>query len=60
MLGDVIVPVDPSAATTSLTPGYDKPDTIADQLVWLADAGFDARVVWERGDVAVIVADASS
>jgi SAM-dependent methyltransferase len=58
VLGDVIVPVDPEAAATSLTPGYDKPDTIADQLEWLADAGFDARVVWERGDLVVIVADA--
>jgi SAM-dependent methyltransferase len=60
VLGDVIVPIDPAAATTSLTPGYDRPDTIADQLEWLADAGFEARVVWERGDLVVIVADASS
>jgi hypothetical protein len=31
---------------------------VSEQLRWLADAGFDAAVVWERGDLAVIVADA--
>jgi tRNA threonylcarbamoyl adenosine modification protein (Sua5/YciO/YrdC/YwlC family) len=58
VLGDVIVPAAPAVATAPLTPGYDKPSTVADQLGWLTDAGFEARVVWEAGDLAVIVADA--
>ncbi len=56
VLGDVVVPDDTAAATTSLTPGYDRPDTVADQLRWLAEAGFEARLVWSQGDLAVIVA----
>jgi L-threonylcarbamoyladenylate synthase len=56
VLGDVVVPPDPAHATSPLTPGYDKPSTVADQLVWLADAGFEAHVVWESGDLAVLLA----
>jgi SAM-dependent methyltransferase len=56
VFGDVVVPVDPADATSSLTPGYDKPDTVADQLVWLTEAGFEAGVAWESGDLAVLVA----
>jgi tRNA A37 threonylcarbamoyladenosine synthetase subunit TsaC/SUA5/YrdC/SAM-dependent methyltransferase len=58
VLGDVVVPADPAAATTSLTPGYDFPSPVEDQLAWLASAGFRAEVVWARGDLAVIVARA--
>jgi tRNA A37 threonylcarbamoyladenosine synthetase subunit TsaC/SUA5/YrdC len=58
VLGDVVVPVEPAAATTPLTPGYDKPDTVSDQLRWLSGVGFTADVVWEHGDLAVLVADA--
>jgi tRNA (cmo5U34)-methyltransferase len=56
VLGDVIVPVDPADAVTSLTPGYDHPSPLADQLEWLAEAGFVARVVWEHRDLAVVAA----
>lgn len=56
VLGDVVVPADPSAAVISVTPGYDRPDSLSDQLAWLASAGFDARVAWEHGDLAVVVA----
>jgi hypothetical protein len=28
---------------------------VADQVGWLAEAGFDVTVVWEEGDLAVIV-----
>jgi L-threonylcarbamoyladenylate synthase len=58
VLGDVVLPADGSASTVPLTPGYDKPDTVADQLTWLREAGFEARVAWSDGDLAVIVADA--
>jgi tRNA (cmo5U34)-methyltransferase len=56
VLGDVVVPVDPAAASTPLTPGYDRPSPLADQLRWLSAAGFDASVVWEEGDLAVVAA----
>jgi hypothetical protein len=31
---------------------------LSDQLRWLAEAGFDARVSWADGDLAVVVAEA--
>jgi L-threonylcarbamoyladenylate synthase len=58
VLGDVIVPDDPTNASIPLTPGFDKPSTVAEQVRWLADAGFaSVEVVWERDDLAVLVAD---
>jgi L-threonylcarbamoyladenylate synthase len=56
VLGDVVVPVDPADAVTSLTEGYDHPSPLADQLAWLAETGFEARVIWEHRDLAVVVA----
>jgi tRNA threonylcarbamoyl adenosine modification protein (Sua5/YciO/YrdC/YwlC family) len=56
VLGDVVVPVDPAAATTPLTPGYDRPSPLVDQVRWLAQAGLEPRVVWEHGDLAVVAA----
>ena len=60
VLADVVVPVDPADATTSLTPGFDRPSPLADQVGWLRDAGFEVRVCWESGDLAVVAADAPS
>jgi tRNA (cmo5U34)-methyltransferase len=56
VLGDVIVPLDPSDAVTPLTPGYDRPSSLADQLGWLREAGFTPAVAWEEGDLAVVAA----
>jgi tRNA threonylcarbamoyl adenosine modification protein (Sua5/YciO/YrdC/YwlC family) len=56
VLGDVVVPVDPTLATTPLTPGYDRPSPLADQLGWLIDAGFEPSVTWQDGDLAVVAA----
>ncbi len=56
VLADVVVPVDPAAATTPLTPGYDRPSPLVDQVRWLAEAGLEPRVVWEHGDLAVVAA----
>jgi tRNA threonylcarbamoyl adenosine modification protein (Sua5/YciO/YrdC/YwlC family) len=59
VLGDVVVPVDPADAVTSLTEGFDHPSTLDDQLRWLREAGFAAtRVVWAHRDLAVVVAEA--
>lgn len=58
VLGDVIVPADPADAVTSLTEGFDHPSPLADQLRWLAATGFEARVVWEHRDLAVVLASA--
>jgi hypothetical protein len=50
------VPDDPAAAHTPLTPGFDKPSRVDEQLDWLREARFEPRVVWESGDLAVIAA----
>jgi tRNA (cmo5U34)-methyltransferase len=57
VLGDVVVPEDPDDAVVPLSPGYDRPDTAADQLAWLEDAGFAARLSWQLRDLAVFVAE---
>jgi tRNA threonylcarbamoyl adenosine modification protein (Sua5/YciO/YrdC/YwlC family) len=59
VLGDVVVPLHPPARPVSTTPGYDKPDTVADQVAWLEAAGFRVDVVWECDDLAVIRAVAA-
>jgi tRNA (cmo5U34)-methyltransferase len=57
VLGDVVVPEDPADAVSPLSEGHDKPSTLADQLAWLAAAGFDARLEWAERDLAVVRAD---
>lgn len=57
VLGDVVVPADPADARIRLSEGYDDPSLLADQVGWLLDAGFQARVSWAEGDLAVVVAD---
>ena len=54
VLGDVVVPESADDAVTPLTDGYDKPSSVADQLQWLAAAGFEAKVIWTQQDLAVI------
>jgi tRNA (cmo5U34)-methyltransferase len=54
VLGDVVVPARPEDAEIELSEGYDKPDTVDDQLAWLTDAGFEAHMNWARKDLAVI------
>jgi tRNA threonylcarbamoyl adenosine modification protein (Sua5/YciO/YrdC/YwlC family) len=57
VLADVVTPADAADAVTSLTPGFDHPDSLADQRTWLGEAGFVTEVAWEYRDLAVIVAD---
>jgi tRNA (cmo5U34)-methyltransferase len=60
VLGDVVVPEDPSDVVTPIDGEYDKPSTVADQLRWLEDAGLRARLAWGHRDLAVLVGDAAS
>jgi tRNA (cmo5U34)-methyltransferase len=60
VLGDVVVPDNPDDALTPVDGEYDLPDTVKDQLRWLADAGFEATVAWQYGDLAVLTADRTS
>jgi tRNA (cmo5U34)-methyltransferase len=57
VLGDVVVPEDPSDAVTPLSAGYDFPSPLDDQLRWLREAGFEARIAWAERDLAVVSAD---
>jgi tRNA (cmo5U34)-methyltransferase len=56
VLADVIVPADPADAATPLTPGFDKPSRVDEQVAWLTEADLEPSVVWEAGDLAVIAA----
>jgi len=58
ILADVVVPEDDADAVTPTTPGFDRPDRLADQLAWLDDAGFNAETTWRWKDLAVVRAEA--
>jgi tRNA (cmo5U34)-methyltransferase len=61
VVGDVVVPDEPADAITPIDPAIDRPDTVADQLAWLAGAGFgNVRCAWRAGDLAVIAGDLPS
>jgi tRNA (cmo5U34)-methyltransferase len=55
VLGDVVLA---DVHVTPTTPGYDRPDTVDDQLAWLREAGLVERVTYARDDLAVLSADA--
>jgi tRNA (cmo5U34)-methyltransferase len=57
ILGDVILPEDPSTAAIPLSDGWDKPSTVVDQVRWLEEAGLVATVVWAQEDLALFVAE---
>jgi tRNA (cmo5U34)-methyltransferase len=40
-----------------LSDGYDKPDPADVQLRWLREAGFEAELLWEQDDLALLQAD---
>lgn len=60
VLGDVVVPDDPADVVTPIDGSYDRPSRADEQLRWLAEAGFAARLVWTQRDLAVIAADLAS
>jgi len=55
VLGDVVVPGDPSDIVTPVDGDYDKPSSAEDQLRWLVAAGLRARLAWAHRDLAVLV-----
>ncbi len=57
VIGDVVVPEDPADVLTPLDAEYDRPSSVADQLVWLTEAGFHAYSPWAEGDLAVLVGE---
>jgi SAM-dependent methyltransferase len=57
VLGDVVIPEDPADVVTPICDEYDRPSTLAEQLEWLSEAGFDASAVWKEHDLAVMRAD---
>lgn len=59
VVGDVVVPEDPADVVTPIDGVYDVPSSAADQLAWLADAGFEAHLAWSEKDLAVLVGDYS-
>jgi tRNA (cmo5U34)-methyltransferase len=56
VLGDVVVPERPEDAMIEIDGVYDTPSTVAEQLAWLDEAGFDADVRMIRPDLAVFTA----
>jgi len=53
VLGDVVVPERPEDAVIDVDGVYDIPSSVADQLAWLREAGFDAEATLVRADLAV-------
>jgi tRNA (cmo5U34)-methyltransferase len=60
VLGDVVIPSDPSDATTPIDGVYDKPSRIDEQLRWLEAAGLHAHLAWSQRDLAILVAEHTS
>ncbi len=56
VLADVVVPPNPADQVTSLTPGFDRPSSLQEQLGWLRAEGFEVSVPWQHRDLAVISA----
>jgi tRNA (cmo5U34)-methyltransferase len=60
VLADLVVPSGGPDAVRGVTDGYDKPDTVQDQVRWLEEAGFArVSVTWSVKDLVVIVAEAA-
>lgn len=54
VMGDVVVPDDPSDAVIELEENFDFPSSVEDQLGWLRDSGLTPEVVWASRDLAVL------
>ncbi len=56
VLGDLVVAERPEDAVIEIDWEYDLPSSVAEQLGWLREAGFDAGATYVRADLAVFVA----
>ena len=56
VLGDVVVPERPEDAVIEIDGLYDVPSSVAEQLAWLDEAGFDAEATYVRRDLALFLA----
>ena len=56
VLGDVVVPERPEDAVIEIDGVFDTPSSVAEQLVWLGEAGFEAQAEPVRPDLAVFTA----
>ena len=57
VLGDLVLPQSTVESESPLVDDFDKPSTLADQVTWLSDAGFDVTEAWGEGDLVVVRAD---
>jgi tRNA (cmo5U34)-methyltransferase len=53
VLGDVVVPERSEDAVIEIDGVYDVPSSVAEQISWLREAGFDAEATFVRADLAV-------
>ena len=56
VLGDIVTPERPDDAVIYMDGVYDIPNSVAEHLEWLHEAGFDAEATYVRPDLAVFVA----
>ena len=56
VLGDVVVPERPEEAAIEIDWVEDLPSSVAEQLAWLEEAGFEAHATYIRTDLALFVA----
>ena len=56
VLGDVVVPERPEDAVIEIDGVHDVPSSVAEQLAWLDEAGFDAEATYVRPDLALFLA----
>jgi tRNA (cmo5U34)-methyltransferase len=55
VLGDLVVPEDPTDVVTEIDGVVDLPSSAADQLAWLGEPGLTASTTWSSRDLGVLV-----
>ncbi len=57
VLGDIVTPEHPDDGVIHMDGVYDIPNSVAEHLQWLDEAGFATEVTYVRPDIAVFTAD---